>query len=92
MLEVGVMEFVVGRTSLSVITLAPDPNRYRSGSIALRKLTAGRSKPRTNQLTHVGSQGGPLSQGCVANASTAGARMQPRTSTLRASDVVVAVA
>ena len=33
-LEVGVMEFVVGPASLSAITLAPDPDRYRSGSIA----------------------------------------------------------
>jgi hypothetical protein len=86
------VEFVGGPTSLSAMTLAPDPDRYRSGSIALRKLTAGRSKTRTNQLTHVGSQGGPLSQGCVANASTAGAGMQARPSTLRASDVVVAAA
>jgi hypothetical protein len=91
-LEVGPTEFVVGPTSLSAITLASDPDRYRSGFIALRKLTAGRSTTRTNQLAHVGSQGGPLSQGCVANASTAGARMQARPSTLRASEVVVAVA
>jgi hypothetical protein len=46
----------------------------------------------TDQLTDVGSQGGPLSQGCVANAPTAGAGMQTRPSTSRASDVVVALA
>ncbi len=36
---------------------------------------------RTDQLTDAGSQGGPLSQGCVANAPTAGAGWQRRPST-----------
>jgi len=36
-----------------------------------------RSTTRTDQLID-GSQGGPLSQGCVANAPTAGAGMQTR--------------
>jgi hypothetical protein len=37
-LEVGPPEFLVGPTSLSAITLASDPDRYRSGFIALRQL------------------------------------------------------
>jgi hypothetical protein len=47
-LEVGAMEFVVGPTSVSAITLAPDPDRYRSGSNPLQQLTDGRSTTRTN--------------------------------------------
>jgi len=35
-LKVGLMEVVVGPTSLGAITLAQNPHRYRSGFIALR--------------------------------------------------------
>jgi len=35
-LKVGLMEVVVGPTSLGAITLAQNPDRYRSGFIALR--------------------------------------------------------
>ena len=40
----------------------------------------GRSSTGTDQRADVGSQGGPLSQGAVANAPTAGARWQRRPS------------
>jgi hypothetical protein len=75
-LEVGPMEFVVGSISLSAITLAANGWLLHDAS---------------ESLGPCGSQGGPLSQGCVANASTVGARMQQRPSTLRASRVVAAV-
>jgi hypothetical protein len=87
------MEFAVSPTSWNAATLALD-----HGSISIRTLLLGtserlgRSRTRTDQLIDAGSQGGPLSQGCVANAPTAGAGMQTRPSTSRASDVVVALA
>jgi len=73
-------------TSSRAVTLALSPDRYRSGFVVATGC-AGSQRQRdvrptlTDQLAGVASQGGPLSQGCVANAPTAGAGMQTRPST-----------
>jgi hypothetical protein len=53
---------------------------------------SGRSSTRTDQRTDAGSQGGPLSQGAVANAPTAGARWQRRSSVEGARGAILALA
>jgi len=52
----------------------------------------GRSSTRTDQRTDAGSQGGPLSQGAVANAPTAGARWQRRSPVEAAPGAILALA
>ena len=52
----------------------------------------GRSSMRTDQRADAGSQGGPLSQGAVANAPTAGARWQRRSPVEGARGAILALA
>jgi hypothetical protein len=63
-------------TSSIAVTLITNPDRYRSGFVAWTSELLGRPATRTDQLIVAGSQGGPLSQGWVANAPTAGAGVQ----------------
>src|SRR6266404_6046550 len=74
-------------TSSSAVASALSPDRHRSGFVVATGERLRRSKTRTDQLADTGSHGGPLSQGCVANAPTAGAGTQTRPS-----DVVAALA
>jgi hypothetical protein len=62
------------------------PDLFERGDVSarIRRPAAangqGRSTAQSDQLTGAGSQGGPLFQGCVANAPTAGAGVQSRPS------------
>jgi hypothetical protein len=63
-------------TSSIAVMLVTNPDRYRSGFVAWHQRTVESTATRTDQLIVAGSQGGPLSQGWVANAPTAGAGVQ----------------
>ena len=74
--EVGLAEYPFQPDAFEVRRLTADARRPSIWPRCFSPESLSRRAARTDQYPGVGSQGGPLSQGCVANAPTRGARMQ----------------